>query len=169
MENQSNPLFTKLTNQDVHRRVAEIGVGWNQEGDFPGTRVKQKFRCPCGKEFCCTFHDLMGKHHKKKCKDCIAEMKKQESLKQQAIRKAEKELRKAQEKALKACTPNQQTLCGKEDCTMCFDRSLASHARGEFWSDQNGQHAGCIRRGSNKKGWFDCDACQHAFLTTICT
>ena len=96
-------------------------------------------------------------------------MKKQESLKQQAIRKAEKELRKAQEKALKVCTPNQQTLCGKEDCTMCFDRSLASHARGEFWSDQNGQHAGCIRRGSNKKGWFDCDACQHAFLTTICT
>lgn len=54
-------------------------------------------------------------------------------------------------------------LCQNNKCTICFNRSLASHHRAEQWSDKNKLKPRDVCKGSQKKYIFDCDNCDHEF------
>ncbi len=59
------------------------------------------------------------------------------------------------------CSPTQKTVCGTSTCTVCFDRSFASHAKAAFWSAKNDQKPYEVNKSSNKKFKFDCSDCGH--------
>ncbi len=59
------------------------------------------------------------------------------------------------------CNPTQKTVCGTSTCTVCFQRSFASHPKAAFWSAKNEIHPYQINKQSNKKFKFDCPDCGH--------
>lgn len=66
------------------------------------------------------------------------------------------------------CKGNQRTLCGRNGCKMCFNRSFASHTKSKCWDYMmNGDDPQYVFLGSNKKCWFICDKCNHSFSARI--
>lgn len=59
------------------------------------------------------------------------------------------------------CIPTQKTVCGTSTCTVCFQRSFASHPRAAFWSFKNEIHPYQVNKNCNKKFKFDCPDCGH--------
>ena len=62
------------------------------------------------------------------------------------------------------CSNN--NLCENIDCKMCFDKSFASHEKSTFWSDKNELKPRQVIKKTTKKYWFDCDKCNHTFITS---
>ena len=64
------------------------------------------------------------------------------------------------------CVPSSK-LCPKtNNCDACFKRSFASHPKAKYWSKtKNGDVVTPldVPKNSNKKYWFDCNKCHHAF------
>ena len=60
-----------------------------------------------------------------------------------------------------------QKLCDKEDCTICFEKSCASHDISNAWSTENEIHPRQVFRQSNKKVKFNCLICYHSYDTKI--
>jgi very-short-patch-repair endonuclease len=58
-------------------------------------------------------------------------------------------------------------LCYDDTCTICYERSFASHTKSKYWSTQNTLRPREIFKSSNKKFNFDCDICGHIFYTTL--
>jgi very-short-patch-repair endonuclease len=58
------------------------------------------------------------------------------------------------------CANNQ--LCGK--CSICFEKSFASHLRSKNFSQKNGVSPINIFKNTNKKYIFDCQECAHEFI-----
>lgn len=58
-------------------------------------------------------------------------------------------------------------LCQGNDCSHCFERSLASHPKAKHWNKEKNSNITPrqIRRNNQKKFWFDCDTCNHSFQT----
>jgi len=54
-------------------------------------------------------------------------------------------------------------LCEDEDCERCYEHSLASNDKAEFWSEKNDRTPRDVFKGSIEKYLFDCD-CGHEFL-----
>nr|WQM86790.1 restriction endonuclease [Marseillevirus cajuinensis] len=58
-------------------------------------------------------------------------------------------------------------LCSSEECTICFEKSFASHKRAEFWSTKKNKN---VPRDallcSNKKFWFVCEK-KHEFCSFL--
>lgn len=63
------------------------------------------------------------------------------------------------------CKPNSTLLCGK--CSICFDRSFASHPMAASWSEKNTFRALDIKKSADKKAWFCCKTCNHEFESRI--
>nr|WQM87067.1 restriction endonuclease [Marseillevirus cajuinensis] len=64
------------------------------------------------------------------------------------------------------CSKSGCRLCDDEKCTFCFERSIASHEKAKYWSKKNQEDPRKIRKGCERKFWFDCKKCGHDFLTT---
>ena len=58
-------------------------------------------------------------------------------------------------------------LCGKKECTICFNKSFASHEKSEFWSIKNNMNPILINKGTEKKYWFNCGNCNHELLISL--
>lgn len=63
------------------------------------------------------------------------------------------------------CTPIQMKLCGRENCTTCHIRSLASYdkVKVDCFSNENEMTVYELRRGSRRNVCFNCNRCQHHF------
>ena len=59
-----------------------------------------------------------------------------------------------------------QQLCDKEDCTICFEKSCASHDIRKAWSPENDMQPRQIFLQSNKKIKFNCLKCHHSYDNT---
>jgi very-short-patch-repair endonuclease len=57
-------------------------------------------------------------------------------------------------------------LC-KGECSMCFDKSFASHEKSKYWSVKNKLTPREVFLNSHKKLWFKCDGCPHEFESRI--
>jgi len=64
------------------------------------------------------------------------------------------------------CTKTAKTLCGKENCQICFKKSFASIEKSKYWSKQNLLSPNQVFRGSDKKYKFDC-TCGHEFEQSL--
>ena len=63
---------------------------------------------------------------------------------------------------------NSTRLCANEECQTCFEKSLASHEKSEFWSEKNGDvKPRQVFKKTTKKYWFDCNICCHEFEKRI--
>ena len=60
-----------------------------------------------------------------------------------------------------------QQLCDKEDCTICFEKSCASHEISRAWSPDNEIQPRQVFLQSNKKAKFNCLTCYHSYDTKI--
>ena len=75
------------------------------------------------------------------------------------------------------CSKTQSKLCNKEKCKICFERSFASYEgktkkgtlKVELWNYElnNGINPRNVRKGSITKRWFNCDVCDHSFLSQL--
>jgi very-short-patch-repair endonuclease len=54
-----------------------------------------------------------------------------------------------------------QTLCDKQTCTACFEKSCANHRIGSLWSEKNPLGPRMMFLQSNKKVFVVCDVCMH--------
>lgn len=61
------------------------------------------------------------------------------------------------------CTPKQSRLCSEATCMVCFDRSMASHPKAQYWSSVNDKSPREVMRNSNGIYLFDC-SCEHRFI-----
>jgi len=59
-----------------------------------------------------------------------------------------------------------QKLCEYEECQICFNKSIASHASSEFWSKRNELSPRQVFKLGDYKAWFNC-ICGHEFITTV--
>lgn len=59
-----------------------------------------------------------------------------------------------------------QQLCNDSDCTLCYEKSCASHVMAEAWSSRNELIPRDIFLQSNKKVVFNCLTCNHEYQTT---
>ena len=62
-------------------------------------------------------------------------------------------------------------LCDDEDCTVCFEKSFASHTQAKIWNYKNGINPRYVFKGTRKVFLFDCNTCKHVYsakLVTIC-
>ena len=64
------------------------------------------------------------------------------------------------------CRKNQMKLCGNENCELCFDRSFANSDNAKYWSNKNDILPIYISKNSGKKFLFDCNNCNHDFLSS---
>ena len=64
------------------------------------------------------------------------------------------------------CLPQKQ-LCGKKECSDCYNKSFASHEKANFWSNKNEQKPEFVLKKGDKRIWFNCDKCNHDFETQI--
>ena len=69
-----------------------------------------------------------------------------------------------------SCNSNQQKLCGRLECNVCFERSFASYTgktvngtKVDCWSDENNENPWNVRKHSGKTYKFNCDSCPHSF------
>lgn len=60
-----------------------------------------------------------------------------------------------------SCLPTNKKLCCNEDCTVCFNKSCASHKIKEEWSPINEKSPRQTFLQSNKKVWLICKECGH--------
>jgi len=63
------------------------------------------------------------------------------------------------------CRNPPRILCNDDTCIKCFNNSFASHEKARYWSKRNELKARFITRSSNKKIYFDCDICDHIFIS----
>ena len=66
-----------------------------------------------------------------------------------------------------SCSETRKVLCGQETCSTCLERSFATHPRAVCWSEKNDKKPHEVLRSSNKKFWFDCEECGHAFQSAL--
>lgn len=59
-----------------------------------------------------------------------------------------------------------QTLCDKEDCVKCFEKSCANHRIGTLWSARNPLLPRVVFQQSNIKVYLVCDKCHHELWLT---
>lgn len=59
------------------------------------------------------------------------------------------------------CSATSKKLCGKYDCSSCYERSFISHPKAKFWSSKNLLKPIQVFKNSNKKYLFDCADCGH--------
>jgi very-short-patch-repair endonuclease len=57
--------------------------------------------------------------------------------------------------------------CGKENCTICYEKSFASHPKSKMWSERNTVQPYQISKWSHKKFEFKCDVCDHYFESIL--
>ena len=60
-----------------------------------------------------------------------------------------------------------QKLCEKDDCTLCFEKSCASHPIHRAWSPENELQPRQVFLQSNKKMKFTCLVCKHPYETKV--
>ena len=58
-------------------------------------------------------------------------------------------------------------LCEKEDCTLCFQKSFASHPQSYCWSKNNTTSPRNLFKGSEITCIFDCDICHSEFKSKL--
>ena len=59
-------------------------------------------------------------------------------------------------------------LCKDDNCTICYNRSFASHPKSKFWNyEKNEGKPRDFAKGSKNQCFFDCDECSHTFETKI--
>lgn len=58
-------------------------------------------------------------------------------------------------------------LCGKKECTICFEKSFASNEKSEFWSSKNELLPLQVSKGTFKKYFFDCTKCGHELFKNL--
>jgi very-short-patch-repair endonuclease len=63
------------------------------------------------------------------------------------------------------CSNNR--LCNQQECKTCYEKSFASHEKGQFWSNKNVEKPRNVFKSSNKKFWFDCPRCNHTFESQL--
>jgi Probable Zinc-ribbon domain len=62
------------------------------------------------------------------------------------------------------CSPTSRKFCSNESCTICLEKSFASHPRAKFWcQEKNSVDPRHVSKGSGKKFWFKCGECNHQF------
>ena len=59
------------------------------------------------------------------------------------------------------CSSTQKVLCGQEECSICYERSFATHEKALMWSMENELQPHQVSKNSNKKFKFNCDDCGH--------
>ena len=59
------------------------------------------------------------------------------------------------------CSSIQKVLCGQEECSICYERSFATHERALMWSIENELQPYQVSKSSNKKFKFNCEDCGH--------
>jgi predicted Zn-ribbon and HTH transcriptional regulator len=59
------------------------------------------------------------------------------------------------------CSSTSKILCGYNECSICYNRSFATHPKSEFWSSKNELQPYEVLKSSNKKYLFDCKDCGH--------
>lgn len=64
----------------------------------------------------------------------------------------------------KYCANN---LCDDVGCDYCLNKSFASHPMASMWSPLNDIEARDVRKGSDKKFYFDCTDCGHTFESAL--
>lgn len=55
----------------------------------------------------------------------------------------------------------------KDACGVCFEKSFESHPKAKYWSGENIQNPGQVRKYTQKKFWFDCRKCGHDFEISL--
>lgn len=60
-----------------------------------------------------------------------------------------------------------QKLCEDDNCTICFEKSFASHNKVQFWSNKNKLNPRNVFINSNNKYLFNCSVCNHQFDTKL--
>jgi hypothetical protein len=65
----------------------------------------------------------------------------------------------------KFCTGMQ--LCNSYNCTVCFNKSFASHEKAQYWSELNTVKPIEIFKNTHQKFWFNCGECNHSFNITL--
>ena len=58
-------------------------------------------------------------------------------------------------------------LCEKDDCTLCFQKSFASHPKIDCWSKKNKTIPRNLFKGSETTCTFDCDTCKSEFKSKL--
>ena len=66
-----------------------------------------------------------------------------------------------------SCSSSQKKLCGVASCTICYERSFATHSKASCWSSQNKLRPIEVNKSSNKKFIFDCMNCGHEIKMTL--
>ena len=66
------------------------------------------------------------------------------------------------------CSVTSKKLCGKEECTTCYNRSFATHSKAIYWSSKNELQPFQVFKSSNKKYLFDCSYCGHELILSLC-
>jgi len=64
------------------------------------------------------------------------------------------------------CNGNHK-LCDDTECNICFEKSFASYEKAIYWSDKNELKPRQVFKNSNTKYIFNCDICNHDFLTQL--
>jgi very-short-patch-repair endonuclease len=60
------------------------------------------------------------------------------------------------------CVPSQK-LCN-QDCIVCYNKSFESHAKSQYWSNENELTPRQVFKGTDRKKFiFNCDKCPHTF------
>jgi hypothetical protein len=54
-----------------------------------------------------------------------------------------------------------------EECSVCFDKSFASHPKSIFWSKKNKVAPRDIFKRTHEKYWFGCEKCKKDFNATL--
>jgi hypothetical protein len=70
------------------------------------------------------------------------------------------------------CSSTQKALCGQEECSICYERSFATHERAAAWSMENELQPHQVLKNSNKKYKFNCVDCGHTLemiLKNVCS
>ncbi|AQM73374.1 endonuclease [Noumeavirus] len=63
-------------------------------------------------------------------------------------------------------TRRKGTLCGREECKYCFERSFASHRNSKYLAEGQGNPL-LMAKSSGKKFSFVCPKCEHSFETRL--
>ena len=64
------------------------------------------------------------------------------------------------------CSIPASKLC-KDNCNQCYDKSFAKHEKAKYWSDKNELKPHQVFRSSSKKYIFNCNVCQHEFISGL--
>jgi hypothetical protein len=50
-----------------------------------------------------------------------------------------------------SCSETRKVLCGKKECSTCYNRSFATHPKSKYWSSKNEVEPYQVLKNSNKK------------------